>query len=366
MVISPSLGWANCESREQRVVPHSSLPLRLAPKAESWMSVIPFLSLLIQREGRVKLQLLSAETHTDPDTARPYLHGAAGGGIVMVEARGGEERRIPQHPPPSQIAAIASLGLRARDPYLPTHDGYLRVLLRQLLVLPLQLCGGHGLPRPVQAWPPGLLSPAPHPQPHTCSWAGLSQLLQLRRRASSSTSGFPGGRKAERTQGRGDRRGRGDVLTSLPHPLVLRFTHVRPRGPACAVRLLGLWPGTTSWKKRQDGDPFRVEPDSNGRRMSAYGMDGTPRRETGDSRRSILRTSRILATQSPDSHSNRLAPVASILEACFPRCLINYLDTQDLLYTVNCQTYHIFKPFALLPFSDQKTFIVSCVLSFKE
>lgn len=229
------------------MVPHSSLPLRLAPRAVPWISVIPFLSLLVQREGRLKLQLLSAETHTDPDTARPYLHGAAGGGIVMVEAGGGEERRSPQHPPhhPKSLPRPAEAS-GPETPVSPTHDGYLRVLLSQLLVLPLQLCGGHGLPRPVQAWPPGLPSPAPRPQPHTCSSrAGLSQLLQHRRRrraSSSSTSGFPGGREEERDQRRGDHRGRGDVLTSPPRPLVLRIAHVRPDGPACAVLLPLLRP----------------------------------------------------------------------------------------------------------------------------
>lgn len=335
------------------MVPHSSLPLRLAPRAESWISVIPFLSLLVQREGRLKLQLPSAETHTDPDTARPYLHGAAGGGIVMVEARGGEERRSPQHPPPSQIAAMANRGRRARDPCLPTHDGYLRVLLSQLLVLPLQLCGGHGLPRPVQAWPPGLLSPAPRPQPHTCSWAGLSQLLRLRRRASSSTSGFPGGRKAERSQGRGDHRGRGDVLTSPPHPLVLQFTHVRPRRYACAVPLLGLWPGTPSWKSYQDGDRLLGQPESSGRRMSAYGMDRTPRRETGGARRTgrrnILRASRILATWFPwQPPGVSWLSFKRSLEACFPA--VSFIICLLHIYNV-C-------PSPLLPFSDQKTFVV--------
>lgn len=60
----------------------------------------------------------------------------------------------------------ASRGRRAGDPLIPAHDGYLRVLLSQLLVLPLQLCGGHGLPRPVQARlpRPSATPPAPNPR----------------------------------------------------------------------------------------------------------------------------------------------------------------------------------------------------------
>lgn len=67
--------------------------------------------------------------------------------------------------------------------------------------------------------------------------------------------------------GAGRPRGRDDVLTSLPRPPVLEFTRVRPGRRAWSVPVLGLWPETPSWARRQDGDPARGEPDSRGKNV---------------------------------------------------------------------------------------------------
>lgn len=118
-----------------------------------------------------------------PDTARPHLLGTAGGSAVMVDTEGGGDRRgalacpLRLLPLSRQVAAKATRGRRTGDPLLPAYDGYLRVLLSQLLVLPLQLCRGHGLPRPVQARLPRPLSPTPRPQPQTRCRVWLHQLL---------------------------------------------------------------------------------------------------------------------------------------------------------------------------------------------
>lgn len=140
-----------------------------------------------------------------------------------------------------QVAATATRGRRAGDPLLPDHDGYLRVLLSQLLVLPLQLSRGHGLPLPVQARPPRRLSLSPAPKPRHAPGNGSGSLCLLghrrRRRASSSTSGFAGweeggvGPGAERLQRAGRR------LASLPHP-----SH-----PNTCVRSVTGMPGLYLW-----------------------------------------------------------------------------------------------------------------------
>lgn len=116
----------------------------------------------------------------DSDTALAHLLGAAGGSMVMVDTGGGERRGALTWPlcnTPQSRQVKATRGLRAGDPVIPTDNGYLRVLLSQLLVLPLQLCRGHGLPRPVQARLPRPLSPAPRPQPQTSSRVRLRQRL---------------------------------------------------------------------------------------------------------------------------------------------------------------------------------------------
>lgn len=46
--------------------------------------------------------------------------------------------------------------------------------------------------------------------------------------------------------------------------------------------MLGLWPEAPSWTRRQDGDPVQGEPESRAKENGgAYGLDGTPRTETG-------------------------------------------------------------------------------------
>lgn len=188
----------------------------------------------------------SRRTAHRPDTARPHLLGTAGGSAVMVDTEGGDRRGalacpLRLLPLSGQVAAKATRGRRTGDPLLPAYDGYLRVLLSQLLVLPLQLCRGHGLPRPVQARLPRPLSPTPRPQPQTRCRVWIHQLLPLchRRRASSSTSGFAGweeggvGPGVERPPGAGRR------LTSPPHPPAPEHVRAQDRWPSWALPLAG-------------------------------------------------------------------------------------------------------------------------------
>lgn len=175
-----------CGKGESLIIPITGLgslgkqhpPASTAGRRQDFWHPVP--SPLVQLKGRIKLLLLPAEA------TRPRHRPAPSPGSCRwrLGNRGQMRRRRevgcarvtpPRYPHSRQVKATG--GRRAGDPLIPAHDGYLRVLLSQLLVLPLQLCGGHGLPRPVQARLPGPLSPASHPQPPTRSRVRLRQRL---------------------------------------------------------------------------------------------------------------------------------------------------------------------------------------------
>lgn len=66
----PSPGWENEEAAGKRWS-SPSLPLLTSTRGGSQISDIPLQALLVQWEGRIKLLLLPAETHTDQTTPGP-------------------------------------------------------------------------------------------------------------------------------------------------------------------------------------------------------------------------------------------------------------------------------------------------------
>lgn len=118
-------------------------------------------------------------------------------------------------------------------------------------------------PAPSRPGCPGRSAPPPAPNPRQApgySSASAWPLRRHRRRASSSTSGFAQWEEGGVGPGRRNYRGRGDVLTSAPHP----------RPPSTCVRSLTGGPGLFLWDQGapscmvQDGDLGRRRKESEG------------------------------------------------------------------------------------------------------
>lgn len=107
-LIFPITRLGKLRKQQTRGGPHLPLPLRASTKDRSQISDIPVPCPLVQWEGRIKLLLLPADTHTDSDTARPHLLGAAGGGMVMVDMGGGGERKGALVAPPQSPTVSTS------------------------------------------------------------------------------------------------------------------------------------------------------------------------------------------------------------------------------------------------------------------
>lgn len=304
----PLLGWENWGSSRRGMVLTFPRPLPTSTRGGNQDFWHPSPSPLVQWEGRIKLLLLPAETHTDPDTARPHLLRAAGEGTVMVDRRGGEERRgaLTFPPPPSPCVPTS----RCQGNPRPQGRGPPTPRIRRVPSNTPEPASGISpatLPRP---WPPPprpgqdaqAAQPRPlAPNPRHAAWYGSARACPLchHRRTSSSTSGFARweeggvGPGAERPPGAGQR-------LDITAPTL-------PRPSTCARRLPGapglcLWDwGAPSWRMVQDGGLEQGrrewkgeenESPQNGRGTVERG-GGCEEPRTG--RRNILSASRILA-----------------------------------------------------------------------
>lgn len=183
---------------EARVVPHLSLPLPASIRARSlhFWHPGPKPARSVRRKKQTPAPFCRHRPAPSRGKGRWRRRGNGG-------PRGGVHRRAElTGPSAGPLSPDKSLPRPQRPhagvPSLPAHEGYLGVLLGQLLVLPLQLCRGHGPPaRPGRAGRTTRhRTPTPSPDTLPGQLSHARPPARRRRASASPTSGFWGGRKA--------------------------------------------------------------------------------------------------------------------------------------------------------------------------